>query len=80
MKWLRRMADNILWIGGPSLRNPTPVTVCRFLTFYGWGLDCRLPGTILVWSWRGDRGVYLSKDGTPGRATWWLRLPRWRRG
>ncbi len=89
MNWLRRMRHNIIWIGGWEVgngwslraswgwRSPTPVTICRFLTFYGWGLDCRLPWTILVWAWRGERGIYLSRDGTPGRATWLLGKARW---
>lgn len=92
--WLCRFRHRwLLWIGGweePNCggfklrgdygwRSPTPVTVLRFLTFYGWGLDCRLPWTILVWSWRGERGVYLSRDGTPGGATFWFRRPRWMR-
>lgn len=93
--WITRFRQRwLLWVGGweePNcggwrirrdygMASPTPVTVLHFLTFYGWGLDCRLPWTILVWSWRGDRGIYLSKDGTPGSASRWLRLPRWRRG
>jgi hypothetical protein len=89
--WMRRARQNILWIGGwevgqgwrphypwGGLASPWPLTFCRFLTIYGWGLDCRLPWTILVWTWRGERGIYLSRDGTPGNATWWLRKPRWR--
>lgn len=93
--WITRFRQRwLLWVGGweePNcggwrirrdygIASPAPITVCRFLTFYGWGLDCRLPWTIIVWSWRGDRGIYLSKDGTPGMATRWFRLPRWRRG
>lgn len=58
-------------------RELTPVTILRAITFYGWGLQVRLPTTIFVWSWRGDRGMFFSPDGTPGRATRWLRKPRW---
>ena len=91
--WITRFRQRwLLWVGGweePNCggwslrweygwRNPAPVTVLRILTYYGWGLDLRLPWTILVWSWRGDRGIYLSKDGTPGSATFWFRIPRWR--
>lgn len=79
----------LLWVGGweePNCggwrlrsdhgwREPSPVTVLRAFTYYGWGMQLRLPGTILVWCWRGDRGIYLSPNGTPGQATRWLRKP-----
>jgi hypothetical protein len=92
--WITRFRQRwLLWVGGWEEPNcggwrlkrsygwasPAPVTVLRAFTYYGWGIDLRLPWTNLVWCWRGDRGIYLSKDGTPGRATWWLRKPAWMR-
>ena len=93
--WITRCRQRWLrWVGGweePNgggwklrgdygWRDPAPVMVLRAFTYYGWGAQLQLPWTILVWSWHGDRGIYLSPDGTPGSATRWLRLPRWRRG
>ncbi len=93
--WITRFRQRwLLWVGGweePNCggwklrgdygwRDPAPVMVLRAFTYYGWGAQLQLPWTILVWSWHGDRGIYLSPDGTPGSATRWLRLPRWRRG
>ena len=73
LRWLKLRGDY-------GWRDPAPVMVLRAFTYYGWGAQLQLPWTILVWSWHGDRGIYLSPDGTPGSATRWLRLPRWRRG
>lgn len=92
--WIRGARQRVIWFGGWEEANgggwrfrldgggwtdPFPLSVLRVLTFYGWGMQCRLPGTYFVWSWRGDRGMYFSPDGTPDNATCWLRMPRWRR-
>ncbi len=83
--WLRRLRQRVIWFGGweePNcggwqflsrysgrLTSPTPVTVLRTFTYYGWGWELRLPGTILV---RSRDGVYFSPDGTPRSSTLWL--------
>jgi hypothetical protein len=91
--WWRRFRHAwLLWVGGweePNCggwklrdeygwRSPAPTMILRAFTYYGWGCQVKVLGTILVWSWRGDRGIYASPDGTPSKATWWLRKPRWR--
>jgi hypothetical protein len=82
--WLCRMRQRVIWFGGWEEANcggwsfriaggrwasPTPVSVFRVFTLYGWGWQVRLPWTILV---RSPEGVYFSPDGTPSRATLWL--------
>jgi hypothetical protein len=82
--WLCRMRQRVIWFGGWEEPNcggwrfrmdcgtwtsPTPVSVFRVFTHYGWGWSLRLPRTILT---RSNDGVYFSPDGTPSRATLWV--------
>lgn len=58
-----------------KLRSPTPVALFggRF-THYGWGWNIRFRKTYFVWSRSGrPLHIYLSPDGTPGRATTWIK-------
>ena len=84
--WLCRARHRLIWFGGWERVNcggwqlrrwgrwldPYPLSILGRLTFYGWGLQCRLPGTIFVWSWHGARRAYFSPDGTPRSATRWI--------
>jgi hypothetical protein len=90
---LCRLRQKVIWFGGwerancggwrfrlePGLwMDPFPLSLFGCITFYGWGLQVRLPHTFFVWTWRGDRGMYVSPDGTPNKATRWItRRPRW---
>ncbi len=82
--WLCRMRQNIIWFGGWEEPNcggwgfkregvgwvsPTPVSVCKVFTHYGWGWHLRLPGTILV---KSPEGIYFSPDGTSRSSTLWI--------
>lgn len=82
--WLCRLRQRVIWFGGWEEANcggwrfrtdsgrwmsPTPVSVFRAFTHYGWGWQLRLPTTILV---KSPQGVYCSPDGTPRRSTLWL--------
>ena len=82
--WLCRLRQRVIWIGGWEEANcggwrfrmdsgrwmsPTPVSVFRVFTHYGWGWQLRLPTTILV---KSPEGVYCSPDGTPRASTLWL--------
>lgn len=83
--WLCRARQRVIWFGGWEEANcggwrfrarsskrwmgPTPVSVLRVFTYYGWGWQLRIPGTILV---KSPNGLYLSPDGTPGSATRWF--------
>ena len=82
--WLCRLRQRVIWFGGWEEANcggwrfrmdsgrwisPTPVSVFRVFTHYGWGWQVRLPGTILV---RSRDGVYFSPNGTPRGATLWF--------
>ena len=86
--WLRRARQLVIWFGGwekancggwdmltndGRLRSPTPVSVMRVYTHYGWGWQFRLFATILV---KSPDGVYFSPDGTPNKATRWMKRPK----
>ena len=89
--WLCRARQRVIWFGGweeancggwgfrsasGRLMSPTPVSVLRVFTHYGWGWSLHLPNTILT---RGPDGVYFSPDGTPRSATLWVtKRPEWR--
>jgi len=77
-----RVLTWVFWMGGPS-GNRTPISLFgHFVTFYDWGMDVRTPEGRLVVSWLGlsrdirwrskPAEVYISKDGTPGRAHIWI--------
>lgn len=83
-----RIATWLLWIGG-TWRDPAPLSLFGHrVTYLSWGLEMRLPGNdLLVVSWCGrppaeyfrskPESVYVSPDGTPGRAhTWIIGAPR----
>jgi len=87
--WLCRWRQRVIWFGGWEEPNcggwsfrrrgrwaePTPISICRVFTYYGWGWQLRLPTTILVHS---PTGTYCSPDGTPQAATRWLsKRPDW---
>lgn len=83
--WLCWLRQRVIWFGGWEEANcggwrfridggrwmsPTPVSVFRVFTHYGWGWQLRLPGTIFVYS--RQSGAYFSPDGTPRSATLWV--------
>lgn len=60
----------------PRLASPTPVRIFGGLaTYYGWGFQIRLKQGYFVVSWRGEKGAYISDNGTPSRAHHWLWHP-----
>lgn len=71
MRLIRRMGRWIYSRVSPRLRTPANM-FGQCVTLYGWGLDVRLPWTILVVAWNGRWRAYLSDNGTPGRAHRWF--------
>lgn len=57
------------------LKSPAPLSMLghRF-TYYGWGCQFRLSNGWLVIVWRPsfEKGIYISKDGTPDAAHHWI--------
>ena len=76
-QYLCRLRRRIIWIGGWEKANcegwrlrldnghwmhPTPWSLFRRLTFYGWGWDLQLREGVLV---KSREGLYISPNGTP---------------
>jgi hypothetical protein len=42
------------------------------VTYFSWGIQCRMKGGYWVAVWRLGKRIYWSPDGTPSNATVWL--------
>jgi hypothetical protein len=52
---------------------PFPIRLLfGFIVIYSWGVDIRLPLYILTYCHKPVNHCYLSPDGTPNQAVFWL--------
>lgn len=82
----KRFRQYIIWVGGweeangkgwrikkYNLLDPFPVSLLgHWITFYGWGLNFRVKKGWFVVSWRHEKKIYISCDGTPSSAHYWI--------
>lgn len=57
-------------------KSPVPLSILgHWATYYGWGIQAKLPSGWLVWCWNknDEPEIYISKDGTPENAHAWLK-------